>query len=183
MSSSSRSGLLSSGSSSSTSRSQPYPLCLRNVVADDSLMNSPPRFSFTSGVVMDPLGSSASAEETKVKSPLLGVKRGGGGGCWGPGGGGCGGGAAWRTWDNWHQQPRDKEQLSPGRSRAALWGCQLNSDSSRPRLPSLLRFCHPRPSTIRSPPRLEAVCESQLHCSRATTYFPSPPPPSRIAAH
>lgn len=52
-----RSGLLSSGSSSSTSRSQPYPLCLRNVVAVDSLMNSPPRFSLTSGVVMEPLRS------------------------------------------------------------------------------------------------------------------------------
>lgn len=51
------SGLLSSGSSSSTSRSQPYPLCLRNVVAVDSLMNSPPRFSLTSGVVMEPLRS------------------------------------------------------------------------------------------------------------------------------
>lgn len=52
-----RSGLLSSGSSSSTSRSHPYPLCLRNVVAVDSLMNSPPRFSLTSGVVMEPLRS------------------------------------------------------------------------------------------------------------------------------
>lgn len=58
-----RSGLLSSGSSSSTSRSQPYPLCLRNVVAEDSLMNSPPRFSLTSGVVMEPLRSESKKGE------------------------------------------------------------------------------------------------------------------------
>lgn len=68
-----RSGLLSSGSSSSTSRSQPYPLCLRNVVAVDSLMNSPPRFSLTSGVVMEPLRSTEKGR--KIQTFLCLVKR------------------------------------------------------------------------------------------------------------
>lgn len=52
-----KSGLLSSGSSSSTSKSQPYPLCLRNVVAVDSLIKSPPRFNLTSGDAIEPLRS------------------------------------------------------------------------------------------------------------------------------
>lgn len=62
-----RRGLLSSASSSSTSSSQPYPRCLRKVVAYGSFPPSVPMLSLMSCALMEPL-SSVAEDDTRQRT-------------------------------------------------------------------------------------------------------------------
>lgn len=59
-----RRGLFSSASSSSTSSSQPYPRCLRKVVAYASFPPSVPMLTLMSWALMEPLSSRAEGKSS-----------------------------------------------------------------------------------------------------------------------